>query len=111
MISDFKFVALEKDQFDSLVELNDGELESHHAKWMIVDEEPGYPCRVSLEDAKIGEKVLFMPYWHHDVKSAYRAMGTILVREKAASTKFEVNQVPKMLLHRLLSVKHMTQVI
>ena len=38
--------------------LNDKELASHQAKGVIVDEEPGYPCRVSLEDAKIGERVL-----------------------------------------------------
>jgi hypothetical protein len=105
MVNDFKFVPLEREEFDSFMDLNDTELESHQAKWMIVDEEPGYPCRVSLEDAKIGEKVLFMPYWHHDVKSAYRAMGTVLVREKAQTTECKVNQVPKMLLHRLLSVK------
>jgi hypothetical protein len=105
MVNDFKFVALEREEFDSFMDLNDTELESHQAKWMIVDEEPGYPCRVSLQDAKIGENVLFMPYWHHDVKSAYRAMGTVLVRENAKTTKLEVNNVPQMLLHRLLSLK------
>jgi len=52
------------------MDLNDEELALHQAKWMIVDEELGYPCRVSLEDAKIGERVLFLPYWHHDVESA-----------------------------------------
>ena len=105
MKTDFRFVALEIEKFLSLMVLSDVELESHHAKWMTVDEEPGYPCRVSLEDAKIGERVLFMPYWHHDVKSAYRAMGTVLVRENAKTTKLEVNNVPKMLLHRVLSLK------
>lgn len=108
MVTDFKFVALDKSEFDLFMNLNDEELESHQAKWMTVDEDPGYPCRVSLEDAKIGERVLFMPYWHHDVKSAYRAMGTVLVRENVKTTKLETNQVPQMLLHRLLSIRHMT---
>ena len=31
-------------------------------------------------------------------------MGTVLVRENANITKLEANQVPQMLLHRLLSV-------
>jgi hypothetical protein len=105
MVTDFKFVALDKSEFDLFMNLNDEELESHQAKWMTVDEDPGYPCRVSLEDAKIGERVLFMPYWHHDVKSAYRAMGTVLVRENVKTTKLETNQVPQMLLHRLLSIR------
>lgn len=105
MVSDFKFIALDKKEFDLLMNLNDEDLEKHQSKWMTVDENPGYPCRVSLEDAKIGERVLFLPYWHHDVKSAYKAMGTILVRESAKTTKLLVNQVPQMLLHRLLSIK------
>lgn len=105
MLTDFQFAGLDKKYFDSFMDLNDEELALHQAKWMIVDEEPGYPCRVSLKDAKIGGMVLFMPYWHHDVKSAYRAMGTVLVRKNAKTTKFEVNNVPKMLLHRLLSLK------
>ncbi|MFT6733779.1 MAG: hypothetical protein ACJAS9_001969 [Polaribacter sp.] len=105
MVSDFKFIALDKKEFDLFMNLNDEDLEKHHAKWMTVDEDPGYPCRVSLEDAKIGERVLFLPYWHHDVESAYKAMGTVLVRENAKTTKPQVNQVPQMLLHRLLSIK------
>ena len=82
MITDFQFVALDKKKFDLFMDMNDEELALHQAKWMIVDEEPGYPCRVSLADAKMGERGLFMPYWHHDVKSAYRAMGTVLVKKR-----------------------------
>ena len=105
MLSNFKFIAVDKKEFDLFMNLNDEELEAHQAKWLTVDEYPGYPCRVSLEDARIGERVLFLPYWHHDVKSAYKAMGTVLVRENANTTKLQVNQVPQMLLHRLLSIK------
>jgi len=105
MVSDFQFEALDKKAFDFFMKLNDEELESHQAKWMNVDEAPGYPCRVSLEDAKIGERVLFLPYWHHDVKSAYRAMGTVLIRENANTTKLQINEVPQMLLHRVLSIR------
>jgi hypothetical protein len=105
MVTGFQFIALDKKEFDSFMDLNDEELASHKAKWMTVDEEPGYPCRVSLEDAKIGERVLFLPYWHHDVESAYKAIGTVLVREFSQTIKLGVNQVPIMLNHRLLSVK------
>ncbi|WP_448564458.1 DUF1203 domain-containing protein [Thalassotalea ganghwensis] len=105
MNSDFQFIAIEKQNFNALLLLDEQELAKHQAKWMTVDEEPGYPCRVSMVDAKVGEKVLFLPYWHHDVESAYKAVGTILVRESAETAKFEVNEVPRMLLHRLLSIR------
>ncbi|MCC2616783.1 DUF1203 domain-containing protein [Aestuariibacter halophilus] len=105
MINDFQFVPLHSNIFEGLKTLSDDELLARHARWMVVDESPGYPCRVSLQDAKVGERVLFMPYWHHDVDSAYRAMGTILVREFAQTASPAVNEVPQMLHHRMLSVR------
>lgn len=36
---------------------------------MIVDKKPGFPCRVSLTDADLGETVLLVPFHHHEVSS------------------------------------------
>ncbi|BBN82236.1 hypothetical protein PA25_22210 [Pseudoalteromonas sp. A25] len=105
MATDFQFIPLAMDDFIEFKALDDTELAARHAKWMIVDEEPGYPCRVSMQDAKIGERVLFLPYWHHNVDSAYKAMGTILVREFAQTAQLGINEVPQMLEHRLLSIR------
>jgi hypothetical protein len=48
-----KFIikALNHQEFESFFEKSDFELEKKGIKRMIVDEKPGYPCRVSLEDA------------------------------------------------------------
>jgi hypothetical protein len=40
---------------------------------MTVDEFPGFPCRVSLQDAEIGEEVILLPYQHHKTNSPYQA--------------------------------------
>ena len=105
MSTKFLITALDADNFDELILKDDEELKHYHAKWLIVDEDPGYPCRVSLSDAKIGERVLSLSYFHHNVNSAYRASGPIFVRENAQTVVLQVNEVPKMLRHRLLSVR------
>ena len=85
--------------------MSDAELESHGAKRMNVDSHPGYPCRVSLMDAPAGERVILTPFRHHDVISPYQSAGPIFVRENAQTAKPDLNEIPVMFRHRLLSVR------
>lgn len=85
--------------------MNHTELEAAKAKWVEVDACPGYPCRVSLEDAKIGERVLALNYTHHNTDTPYKSSGPIFVRENAVTADTKVNEIPPMLRHRLLSVR------
>ncbi len=101
----FKIKSLESSEFSSLFDLDISALEKIGAIKMIVDECPGFPCRVSLEDAEIGEEVILMPYQHHQTNSPYQASGPIFVRKIAQTAQLEINQIPKMLNHRLLSLR------
>lgn len=85
--------------------MSEAELVSHGAKRMNVDSHPGYPCRVSLMDAPAGERVILTPFRHHDVISPYQSAGPIFVRENAQTAKPDVNEIPVMFRHRLLSVR------
>jgi hypothetical protein len=105
MQSDFQFVALPSENFSHLIAMDDAELESHGAKRVNVDSHPGYPCRVSLMDAPVGERVILTPFRHHDVLSPYQSAGPIFVRENAQTAKPHVNEIPVMFHHRLLSVR------
>ena len=89
MTSSFQFIALPSEPFTSLFKLSDGELQSIGARRMVVDNKPGFPCRVSLEDAEVGETVLLLPYTHHETTSPYKASGPIFVREKASPSFFD----------------------
>jgi late competence protein required for DNA uptake (superfamily II DNA/RNA helicase) len=104
-MSNFKIKALSYNQFADLFLLSELELKNIGAIKMIVDEFPGFPCRVSLQDATIGEEVLLLPFQHHNTPSAYRATGPIFVRKNAIEAQVEINEIPKMLLHRLLSLR------
>ena len=101
----FQFIALPSEQFVSLSSQSDAELQAIGARRMVVDEKPGFPCRVSLADAEVGETVLLLPFTHHDVSSPYRASGPIFIRIGARTANPAVDEIPTMFRHRLLSLR------
>ncbi|HEY2962249.1 MAG TPA: DUF1203 domain-containing protein [Pyrinomonadaceae bacterium] len=105
MRTDFQFVALPSQQFSHLFSMDDAELALSGARRMTVDAYPGYPCRVSLLDAPVGERVILTPFQHHEVESPYQSGGPIFVRELARTATPEINTIPVMFHHRLLSVR------
>ncbi len=105
MNTSFQLIALPSERFASLFSQSDAELEAIGARRMVVDEKPGYPCRVSLADAEVGETVLLVPFTHHDVSSPYRASGPIFVRNGATTASPRVDEIPTMFGHRLLSIR------
>jgi hypothetical protein len=105
MNGSFRCVALPAERFASQFGRSDAELGAIGARRMIVDEQPGYPCRVSLADAEVGETVLLLQYTHHDVSSPYRASGPIFVRQGVSTATPAAGEVPGMLRHRLLSLR------
>lgn len=108
MSIDFKILALPETMFEPFLSMNDEELRRKNAAWIEVDENPGFPCRVSLEDARIGERVLGLPFDHHDVDSPYKSSGPIFVRENAKQAVLDINEIPLMLRHRMLSLRGYT---
>ena len=102
---DFQINALSSEQFDKYFAFSEQKLSEIGARIFEVDSKPGTPCRVSLSDAEIGEKALAMCYVHHDVNSPYRGSGPIFVRQGVQTAKPKVNEIPKMLLHRSLSIR------
>ena len=72
---------------------------------IVVDNTPGYPCRVSLQDAEVGETVLLMNFEHQPLPTPFRSSHAIFVREQATQATPGKNEVPAFLRHRLLSVR------
>jgi hypothetical protein len=101
----FRLVALPHERFAHLFSMSDEELLLHGAQRRVADSQPGYPCRVSLRDAEVGEEVILVPFEHHDTASPYRATGPIYVRQAARRVFPEVNEVPEMIRRRFLSIR------
>lgn len=100
----YRFKGISRAPFEALFGLSDEALLEKSARRVVADAKPGFPCRVTLEDAEPGEALLLVPYLHQPAHSPYRASGPIFVREKAAAT-FDDETVPQVLRGRLLSVR------
>jgi len=105
MNTQFQISGIENIDFNYFFGLTEEELREKNAVKMIVDEQPGFPCRVSLKDANIGEEVILIPFEHHKVDSPYQSSGPIFIRKNALAARLEINEIPVMLRHRLLSLR------
>src|SRR3954463_12349058 len=101
----FQISSLRRDDYEGLFGLDEEALARRGAKRYVVDKKPGFPCRVSLEDAEPGERVVLVPYDHQPAGSPCRASGPIFVREMARTVSVPVDTVPALLRTRLLSVR------
>jgi hypothetical protein len=101
----FQIHALPLASFQPLFSLSDAELSGRNMRRVIADGRPAYPCRVSLQDAGEGERLLLLPHAHHIVDTPYRAYGPIYVREAAQQATLAANEVPDLLRTRTLSLR------
>jgi hypothetical protein len=101
----FRITGLPLARFAPLLGRPDAELARHDALRMRVDRRPGFPCRVSLQDAEPGETVLLVNYEHLAVATPYRSRHAIFVRENAEEAHPEIDEIPESLRIRLLSLR------
>ena len=101
----FQIHALPGPQFEPLFAMSEDELENERATRMVVNTSPGYPCRVSLEDARIGETVILVNFTHQAANSPFHASHAIFVRENAIQSFPGVGTIPSLLEQRLISAR------
>jgi hypothetical protein len=101
----FRISGLPAETFEHLFALPDKELARRGAVRRITDDrQPGYPCRVSLEDSKPGDELVLVNYEHLPVDSPYRMRFAIFVRN-GDETYDKVDEVPEQLRRRTLAVR------
>lgn len=101
----FQVHALSPAQFEPLFALSDSELTRVRATRMIVEEKPGYPCRISLADAEIGETVILVNFQHQPGESPYKAAHAIFVRQNVEQATPDIGEVPESIKTRLISIR------
>lgn len=100
----FRIAGLDPDLFADLSALDDAALAARGVQRVRVEEKPSAPCRISLDDAEIGESVLLLNYDHQPADTPYRQQGPIFVRETRRRFSAE-NVVPPALARRTLSLR------
>jgi hypothetical protein len=104
-MSTFQFIGLLPEQFSHLFSLSAEHLAPLGIARVTADSKPGFPCRISLQDAEPGEELLLLPYEHQPALSPYRASGPIFVRAGARKSAFQPGEIPPCIHRRLLSVR------
>ena len=74
--------------------MSDVELASMNARRVTATASRGFPCRVSLEDAEVGESLILFHHVSHDVATPYRSAYAIYVREKAQAAAEYIDRTP-----------------
>ena len=101
----FVVSALPAEPFAPLFALSDEDLAARGAMRRTVDSKPGFPCRVTLEDAEPGETVLLLNYEHQPADTPFRASHAIYVREGGPEAELAEDEVPQLFRHRIMSLR------
>ena len=68
-MTSFQLVGLPFEPFAPLFALPEAELKRRNIQRVFADAKPGYPCRVSLVDAEVGEELLLLAFEHQPASS------------------------------------------
>jgi hypothetical protein len=101
----FQIKALPAQEFAAFFGVSDGALAERGTMRVVADKSPGFPCRVSLRDAAVGETLLLLNYEHQKAATPYRASHAIFVREGAEEAQLAEGEIPILFRYRLMSIR------
>lgn len=90
--------------FHPLFSLSEDKLAARGVIAKIADRKPGFPCRISLEDAEPGERVLLLNYESHKAATPYRSSYAIYVRAAATAAVFH-DEIPPVMTKRPIALR------
>jgi len=101
----FRITGLSPEPFRLFYGLSDEELALRGVKRYVADHTPGFPDRVEMRDADVGETLLLLNHVCQPANTPYRASHAIFVREGALNTYDRIDEVPEVMRTRLLSMR------
>lgn len=101
----FQISPLPAENFSHLFGLSDEDLDSRGVVVRRAGEGDRFPCRVSLRDARPGERALLLNYEHQAAATPYRSSYAIFVIEGAEQAKLAPDELPQVFNGRPLAVR------
>ncbi len=102
----FVIAGLDPARFAPLIGLSEAHLAARGVIRRTADSNPGFPCRVTLEDAEPGETLLLLNFESHSAATPYRSAYAIYVRESAARAAAFHNEIPPVMRSRPIAFRH-----
>lgn len=100
----YRIAGLSPAEFLPLFALSDAELAERHAVRVTASRHPGYPCRVTLEDAPAGEELILLHHVSHEVATPYRSAYAIYVSRSDRAPEYR-DAVPPVMQARSLGLR------
>jgi len=100
----FRITGLSPEPFRALFALSDEELAARGARRVVADG-PGFPERIGLREAAVGETLLLVNFTHQPADNPFRAAHAIFVGERSHEAYDGTNVVPEVLRSRLISLR------
>ena len=101
----YRIEGVERAAYADLLGRSDDELAERGARRVTADSKPGFPCRVTLEDAEPGESLILFNHVSHDVPTPFRSAYAIYVREKAGAPARFVDEPAPVFAGRALGLR------
>jgi len=101
----YRVTGLDADPFRPLFGQSDATLAAQGVVRVHANTKPGFPCRITLEDAEPGETLLLINHTDHDVATPYRNSYAIYVRESAGAPAMLADRLPPVLQGRPIALR------
>lgn len=104
----YRITGLDPQPFASLFDMDDAALAVRSARRVVAQADRGYPCRISLEDARKNEVLILVNHTSHDVPTPYRSSYAIYLRAGAQKAAY-IDAVPPIFENRPLGLRGFDQ--
>ncbi len=101
----YSISGLPREDFASLFVLDDQQLARTGALRVTASSDSGFPCRISLKDARAGESLILLNHVSHDVATPYRSSYAIYVAERADTAGRFIDCTPPVFAGRPLGLR------
>lgn len=101
----FQISPLPSAAFSHLFGMSDDELHARGVVPKTARDADRFPCRVSLRDARPGERALLLNYEHHRAATPYRSSYAIFVIDGAEDARLAPDELPSVFQARPLAVR------
>lgn len=105
----FVIKGLSAEEFQPLFGLTDADLSARGVIRKTADAKPGFPCRITLEDAEPGETVLLLNHESHKADTPFRSSYAIYVREGATGPAIYRDALPPVFKDRPIALRIFNQ--
>lgn len=101
----FRIKGLDSKPYHALYGLSKAELAKRGVVRYQVDNYPGFPDRITMQDASAGENVLLLNHTSQPAKTPYQASHAIFILEGAKQTYDKSDEIPQVMLNRIQSLR------